>query len=159
MKDLGMAFAFVAILLLVSCESGGLGMKIKVTETAVPFKIPEPTAEAQAGNLKIAIIGMEAKAAQVLADALASAFKAEDVPDGVLTFTTLSVRNRSMQQPPRASAEIDATCIWHETDEKAVGFDITVRTFSIEIEDWGKEPKYLRDEALKGMVRELADTF
>lgn len=134
-------------------------MKIKITEEAAPSSIPTTGVEAKTGKLTVVIVGEETKEAQALADALATAFSTEDGLDGVLTFTALNVRTRSQHDNPRGSGEIDATCIWQESGKKAVGYTVRLRTFSIELEDWNTQLTYLRDEAIKGMVRELADEF
>jgi hypothetical protein len=157
MKYPAMALTLVLIIFLTGCESDELGMKIEITEEDAPVSVPETIAEAKVGKLTIAIVGKDAKESQALADAVATAFSTEDGLDGVLTFITLHVRNRSQHDNPRASAEIDAICIWQESGEKAIGYTVRLRTFSIEIEDWNTQPKYLRDEAIKGMARELAD--
>ncbi len=148
----------VAAVLLTGCGSDELGMKISVTEIPAPATIPPVVAETHAGKLKIVIAGVPADQAPSLAEALAAAFNTEKPPAGQLTFTKLSVRNRSMEHPSRASAEIDATCIWAEDGDDTVGFDVSVRTHSISLEDQS-QLKYLRDEALKGMVVKLADAL
>ena len=142
----------LSALALVACESGGLGMNVDVEEVDVPAKIADTVAEKKTGTLTIAVTEEGAKS--YLAP-LAKAFGTEDTPDGVLTFTALSIRNRSMQHPPRASGEIDATCIWKETDGKAECYTVRIRTFSIEIDDWKTQPQWLKDEAMKRMVKEL----
>ena len=118
------------------------------------FNAPAVLTEAKAGKLKIAVGGND----QSLTEALAVAFNTKKPPAGDLIFTKLSIRNRSMRHPPRASAEIDATCIWIEAGGTATGFDVTVRTHSISLDD-ESQLKYLRDQALEGMVTELAEAL
>ncbi len=150
MKLLNAVLPFTLTILLSSCGNNELGMKIKITEIAVPSPIPEVVTEAQAGKLKIAVNG-----SQTLTDALAVAFNARKPPAGDLIFTKLIVRNRSMEHPSRASGEIDATCVWIEAGGSSIGFDVTVRTHSISLEEQS-QLKYLRDQALTGMVGKLA---
>ena len=149
MKLLYTILPFILTLLLSSCGNDGLGMKIKITEIAAPSLIPEGVTEAKAGKLNISVNGNQA-----LTDALAVAFNTKKPPTGDLIFTKLIVRNRSMEHPSRASAEIDAICIWTEAGGSSIGFDVTVRTYSISLEEQS-QLKYLRDEALTGMVAKL----
>ena len=148
----------ILTIFLSSCGNKGLGMKIKIAEIEVPSKIPKAVTEAKVGKLRIAICGIPINKSQPLTDALAVAFTAKKPPAGDLTFLKLSSRNRTMEHPSRASAEIDATCIWTEPDGETTGFEVTVRTHSISLES-KSQLKDLRDLALEGMVRELAKTL
>ncbi len=112
MKFLNVVLQFTLTILLASCGNNNeLGMKITITEVAVPSPIPTLVAEAKAGKLKIAFAGSSIAQSQPQADALAVAFSTKKPPVGDLIFTKLSIRNRSMEHPSRASGEIDATCI------------------------------------------------
>ena len=155
MKLINALLPFSLAILLSSCGNDELGMKIKIEEITAPSSIPTMVTEATVGELRIAVGGIPIKQSQPLTEALADAFEAKKPPAGDLTFSKLSVRNRTMEHPSRASAEIDATCIWIEAGGVATGFDVTVRTHSISLDN-KSQLKYLRDQALAGMVRELA---
>jgi len=143
--------------LFVGCESGELGMKIALTEKPAPATMPKTVAEAKTGGLTVIMSTGSPEEAQTLAQAVAAAMTG--APEGELTFTSLAIRNIQMQEPPRASAEIDAFCIWRKKGKAPVGYEVKLSTFSIEIEDWNKQLQYLRDEALKGMSKKLADAL
>ena len=155
MKLINAVIFFTLTLLLSGCGNNELGMKIKITEITAPSAIPTIVTKANAGKLRIAVGGIPIKQSQPLTEALADAFNAKKPPAGDLTFAKLSVRNRTMEHPSRASAEIDATCIWIEAGGEATGFEVTVRTHSIPLDN-KSQLKDLRDQALAGMVRELA---
>jgi hypothetical protein len=144
------------MLTLVGCESEGLGMSVEFTQSNVPKPLPAALAEATAGELRLAAGGMGKGQAQQVVNALTAGFAAETAPAGDLMFVKFSLRNRRMDHPARASAILEASCIWTPAGGSASGLAIEVRTHSIPLEQEG-QLKYLRDEALAGMVRELAE--
>ncbi len=156
MNLLNTLLLFTLTIFLTSCGNDGLGMKIEIKEVAVPAPVPAVVAEVMTGNLKITVAGVPVEEGQLLVEALAAAFAPKEPPEGELTFTRLSVRNRTMEHPSRGSGEIDATCVWTEAGDDPIAFDVRVRTYSIALDNQS-QLKYLRDEALTGMVAELAD--